>query len=84
MKFHPRRTIRVLLPALTAGLALTALPAQAASTLTNGGSSDANAGNWINVDDLTFTSGTTGTTVHGADISSLAKSEAKGGVYKTS
>ncbi|MFF1280382.1 glycosyl hydrolase 53 family protein [Streptomyces sp. NPDC058299] len=45
--------------------------------------SDANAGNWINVDDVTFTSGTTGTTVHGADISSLAKSEAKGGVYRT-
>ncbi|GHE03297.1 glycosyl hydrolase 53 family protein [Streptomyces alanosinicus] len=46
--------------------------------------SDANAGNWINVDDLTFTSGTTGTSIHGADISSLAKSEAKGGVYRTS
>ncbi|WP_416984818.1 glycoside hydrolase family 53 protein [Streptomyces sp. T028] len=46
--------------------------------------SDANAGNWINVDDLTFTSGTTSTSIHGADISSLAKSEAKGGVYKWS
>jgi arabinogalactan endo-1,4-beta-galactosidase len=46
--------------------------------------SDANAGNWINVDDLTFTSGTTGLTVKGSDISSLAKSEAYGGVYKTS
>ncbi|MFF5969410.1 arabinogalactan endo-beta-1,4-galactanase [Streptomyces collinus] len=46
--------------------------------------SDANAGNWINVDDLTFTSGTTGTSVKGADISSLAKSEARGGVYRTS
>jgi arabinogalactan endo-1,4-beta-galactosidase len=46
--------------------------------------SDANAGNWINVDDLTFTSGTTGTSIHGADISSLAKSEAKGGVYRWS
>ncbi|MEU9986903.1 arabinogalactan endo-1,4-beta-galactosidase [Streptomyces sp. NPDC048045] len=45
--------------------------------------SDANAGNWINVDDLTFASGTTGTSIHGADISSLAKSEAKGGVYRT-
>ncbi|MEU3527707.1 arabinogalactan endo-1,4-beta-galactosidase [Streptomyces sp. NPDC038707] len=45
--------------------------------------SDANAGNWINVDDLTFTPGTTGTSIHGADISSLAKSEAKGGVYRT-
>ncbi|MFE1439043.1 arabinogalactan endo-beta-1,4-galactanase [Streptomyces sp. NPDC058739] len=45
--------------------------------------SDANAGNWINVDDLTFTSGTSGTSIHGADISSLAKSEARGGVYRT-
>ncbi|QNP68791.1 glycosyl hydrolase 53 family protein [Streptomyces roseirectus] len=44
--------------------------------------SDANAGNWINVDDLTFSAGTTGTSIHGSDISSLAKSEAKGGVYK--
>ncbi|MDN3258887.1 arabinogalactan endo-1,4-beta-galactosidase [Streptomyces sp. CSDS2] len=46
--------------------------------------SDANAGNWINVDDLTLAAGTTGTSIHGADISSLAKSEAKGGVYRTS
>ncbi|MFI6035798.1 arabinogalactan endo-beta-1,4-galactanase [Streptomyces sp. NPDC051315] len=45
--------------------------------------SDANAGNWLNVDDLTFTSGTTGLSIKGADISSLVKSEAKGGVYKT-
>ncbi|MEV5886064.1 arabinogalactan endo-1,4-beta-galactosidase [Streptomyces sp. NPDC052020] len=201
--FHPRRTLRALLPALAAGLALTALPAQsahAASTLTNGGfeadgtgaatpggwseygasaasyvesggrggghrlshwassaykvetyqylsglangnykltawvrsgggqnaaylalkncggaeqrtdlpvsaggwirivvpvrvtnnqctvsvNSDANAGNWINVDDLTFTQGTSGTAIKGADISSLAKSEARGGVYRTS
>jgi arabinogalactan endo-1,4-beta-galactosidase len=46
--------------------------------------SDANAGNWLNVDDLAFTSGSTGVAVKGADISSLAKSEALGGVYKTS
>ncbi|MFI1561797.1 glycosyl hydrolase 53 family protein [Streptomyces sp. NPDC020490] len=46
--------------------------------------SDANAGNWINVDDLTFASGSTGLSVKGADISSLAKSEAYGGVYRTS
>ncbi|MFE9017550.1 arabinogalactan endo-beta-1,4-galactanase [Streptomyces sp. NPDC007808] len=45
--------------------------------------SDANAGNWINVDDLTFTPGTSGTSIHGADISSLPKSEAKGGLYRT-
>ncbi|WP_395575196.1 arabinogalactan endo-beta-1,4-galactanase [Streptomyces sp. BK79] len=46
--------------------------------------SDANAGNWINVDDLTFTPGTaTGLSVKGADVSSLAKSEAMGGVYRT-
>jgi arabinogalactan endo-1,4-beta-galactosidase len=46
--------------------------------------SDAKAGNWINVDDLTFTSGTAGLPIKGSDISSLAKSEAKGGVYKYS
>ena len=46
--------------------------------------SDANAGNWINVDDLTFASGSTGLAIKGADVSSLAKSEAFGGVYKTS
>ncbi|ELP63548.1 glycosyl hydrolase 53 family protein [Streptomyces turgidiscabies] len=46
--------------------------------------SDANAGNWINVDDLTFASGTGGLSVKGADISSLPKSEALGGTYKTS
>ncbi|MFI9542393.1 arabinogalactan endo-beta-1,4-galactanase [Streptomyces sp. NPDC052016] len=46
--------------------------------------SDANAGNWINVDDLTFTSGSTGLSIKGSDVSSLIKSEAKGGVYKNS
>ncbi|WP_326585015.1 arabinogalactan endo-1,4-beta-galactosidase [Streptomyces sp. NBC_00487] len=46
--------------------------------------SDANAGNWINVDDLTFASGTTGLSIKGSDVSSLIKSEAKGGVYKNS
>lgn len=45
--------------------------------------SDANAGKWINVDDLTFASGTSGTSNHGADISSVAKGEAKDGVYQT-
>ncbi|GAA2429390.1 arabinogalactan endo-1,4-beta-galactosidase [Streptomyces glaucus] len=45
--------------------------------------SDANAGNWINVDDLSFAPGTSGLSVKGADISSLAKSEARGGVYRT-
>ncbi|MEU0247648.1 arabinogalactan endo-1,4-beta-galactosidase [Streptomyces sp. NPDC006235] len=198
--FHPRRTLRTLLLPLAAGLALTALPANAASTLTNGGfetdgagaatpagwseygdtgasftesgghggsyrlshwsstaykvetyqylsgltngaykltawvrsgggqksayialkncggaeqrtdlpvsasgwirivvpvnvtgnqctisvNSDANAGNWINVDDLTFTPGTSSTSIKGADISSLPKSEAKGGAYRNS
>ncbi len=46
--------------------------------------SDANAGNWINVDDLAFTSGSTGLAIRGADVSSLKKSEDKGGVYKNS
>ncbi|WP_327351317.1 glycoside hydrolase family 53 protein [Streptomyces sp. NBC_01304] len=46
--------------------------------------SDANAGNWLNVDDLTFTPGSTGLSIKGSDVSSLAKSEAKGGVYRSS
>ncbi|MFF9143935.1 glycosyl hydrolase 53 family protein [Streptomyces sp. NPDC014861] len=44
--------------------------------------SDANAGNWINVDDVSFTRGTSRLSVKGADISSLAKSEAYGGIYR--
>lgn len=44
--------------------------------------SDANAGNWLNVDDLTFTSGSTGLAVRGGDLSTLKKSEDKGGVYQ--
>jgi len=47
--------------------------------------SDANAGNWINVDDVTLTPGSTaGLAIKGGDISSLAKSEALGGVYRYS
>ncbi|MFI9768968.1 glycosyl hydrolase 53 family protein [Streptomyces sp. NPDC052415] len=45
--------------------------------------SDANAGNWINVDDLTFASGTSGTSIKGSDVSSIPKSEALGGSYRT-
>ncbi|MFJ5234721.1 arabinogalactan endo-beta-1,4-galactanase [Kitasatospora sp. NPDC088391] len=44
--------------------------------------SDANAGNWINVDDVTFAPGSTGVAVRGVDVSTLKKSEDKGGVYK--
>ncbi|WP_395365856.1 arabinogalactan endo-beta-1,4-galactanase [Streptomyces sp. YH02] len=46
--------------------------------------SDAKAGNWLNVDDLTFTSGSTGLAVRGVDVSSLKKSEDLGGTYRTS
>ncbi|MFE6334712.1 glycosyl hydrolase 53 family protein [Streptomyces sp. NPDC057798] len=46
--------------------------------------SDADAGNWINVDDLTFASGTSGTSIKGSDVSSIPKSEALGGSYRTS
>ncbi|MDQ0681781.1 arabinogalactan endo-1,4-beta-galactosidase [Streptomyces achromogenes] len=51
---------------------------------TVGITSDANAGNWINVDDLTFAPGSTGLTVKGSDVSSLVKGEALGGVYRSS
>ncbi|GAA4894968.1 glycosyl hydrolase 53 family protein [Streptomyces coeruleoprunus] len=46
--------------------------------------SDASAGNWLNVDDVTFTSGSTRLPVKGVDVSSLKKSEDRGGVYRTS
>ncbi|GAA3905793.1 glycosyl hydrolase 53 family protein [Streptomyces gulbargensis] len=44
--------------------------------------SDAHAGNWLNVDDLAFTSGSTGLSVKGVDLSGLKKSEDLGGTYK--
>ncbi|ROR33900.1 glycoside hydrolase family 53 protein [Kitasatospora cineracea] len=44
--------------------------------------SDANAGNWINVDDLSFAPGSTGVAARGVDVSTLKKSEDKGGVYR--
>ncbi|MEV6200097.1 arabinogalactan endo-1,4-beta-galactosidase [Streptomyces sp. NPDC051771] len=44
--------------------------------------SDANAGNWLNVDDLTFTSGSTGLGVKGVDLSALKKNEDFGATYK--
>ncbi|OAR26400.1 arabinogalactan endo-1,4-beta-galactosidase [Streptomyces sp. ERV7] len=50
---------------------------------TIGVASDANAGNWLNVDDVSFRAGSTHLAVKGADVSSLAKSEALGGVYRT-
>ncbi|OKI12496.1 arabinogalactan endo-1,4-beta-galactosidase [Streptomyces sp. CB03911] len=43
--------------------------------------SDANAGNWLNVDDITLTSGSTGVAARGVDVSTLKKSEDKGGTY---
>ncbi|MFJ4828340.1 arabinogalactan endo-beta-1,4-galactanase [Streptomyces sp. NPDC088747] len=46
--------------------------------------SDANAGNWLNVDDVTFAAGSTRLAIKGSDVSSLPKSEAYGGVYRTS
>jgi arabinogalactan endo-1,4-beta-galactosidase len=50
--------------------------------LTVGIVSDANAGNWINVDDVTLTPGSTGLVIKGADVSTLKKSEDYGGVYR--
>ncbi|MEW9529938.1 glycosyl hydrolase 53 family protein [Microbispora sp. NPDC049125] len=42
------------------------------------------AGGWANFDDVAFARGSSGLAVKGADVSSLAKSEARGGVYRTS
>jgi len=45
--------------------------------------SDANAGNWANFDDIEFAPGRTAElSIRGADISSLAKSEDFGGIYR--
>ncbi|MFD6343198.1 arabinogalactan endo-beta-1,4-galactanase [Streptomyces roseolus] len=44
--------------------------------------SDANAGNWLNVDDLSFTPGSTGLAVKGVDLSALKKNEDFGATYK--
>ncbi|MGW5273342.1 glycoside hydrolase family 53 protein [Streptomyces sp. NPDC004044] len=44
--------------------------------------SDAHAGEWANFDDVAFTSGTTGLTVKGGDLSTLPKNEAHGATYR--
>lgn len=44
-------------------------------------SSTASAGNWASFDDVSFASGAAALSMKGADISTLAKSEAYGGVY---
>ncbi|WP_175407519.1 glycosyl hydrolase 53 family protein [Streptomyces sp. TRM64462] len=46
--------------------------------------SDAKAGDWINVDDVSFAPGSTGLAVKGVDVSTLKKSEDLGGTYRTS
>lgn len=46
--------------------------------------SDAKAGNWANFDDIELSTGQSKVQITGADISSLAKSEAKGGIYRNS
>ncbi|MBP2706627.1 glycosyl hydrolase 53 family protein [Microbispora sp. RL4-1S] len=62
----------------------------AVSTTVTGGActvalgTNAAAGGWANFDDVTFTRGAAGLAVRGADTSSLAKSEAYGGRYRTS
>ncbi|GAA3804013.1 hypothetical protein GCM10022226_24770 [Sphaerisporangium flaviroseum] len=59
----------------------------AVSTTVSGGSctislsSSASAGNWASFDDVAFASGAATLSVKGADVSTLAKSEAYGGVY---
>jgi len=51
---------------------------------TVGIASDANGGNWLNVDDVTFTrdSGQVMLRIRGGDLSSLPKGEAMGGVWR--
>lgn len=45
--------------------------------------SDAHAGEWANLDDLTFTQGRTGLAIKGGDVSTLAKNEAFGATYRS-
>jgi arabinogalactan endo-1,4-beta-galactosidase len=45
--------------------------------------SDANAGNWANFDDVTFAPGYAGLPIRGGDVSSLQRGEELGGVYYT-
>ncbi len=77
---------RTALPVIAAGWVRVAVSTQ----VTGGGCtvavvSDANAGNWANVDDVAFGPGSVGALqIRGADVSSLPKSEAKGGIYRTS
>ncbi|MEV0258108.1 glycosyl hydrolase 53 family protein [Streptomyces sp. NPDC050732] len=44
--------------------------------------SDAHAGEWANFDDITFAPGSTGLSVKGGDVSTLAKNEAHGATYR--
>ncbi|MFC5908935.1 glycosyl hydrolase 53 family protein [Streptacidiphilus monticola] len=46
--------------------------------------SDANAGNWANFDDVTFTSGYASLAIRGGDVSSLERGQELGGVYYNS
>ncbi|MGW0533270.1 glycosyl hydrolase 53 family protein [Streptomyces sp. NPDC003032] len=43
---------------------------------------DAHAGEWANFDDVTLTPGSTGLSVKGGDVSTLAKNEAHGATYR--
>ncbi|MGW4638900.1 glycosyl hydrolase 53 family protein [Sphaerisporangium sp. NPDC004334] len=43
--------------------------------------SSASAGNWASFDDVSFAAGASNLSIKGADVSTLAKSEAYGGVY---
>ena len=45
--------------------------------------SEAEAGEWVSFDDIEFVPGRTALSIMGADISSLKKSEDKGGIYAT-
>jgi arabinogalactan endo-1,4-beta-galactosidase len=77
---------RTSLPAASAWVQLSVTTTVSSGQCTVSLYSDANAGNWANFDDVTFTS--TGATaplqIKGADVSSLKKNEDHGAVYRTS
>jgi arabinogalactan endo-1,4-beta-galactosidase len=77
---------RTALPTASAWVQLSVSTTVSSGACTISFYSDANAGNWANFDDVTFTptGATAAVQIKGADVSSLKKNEDHGAVYRTS
>jgi arabinogalactan endo-1,4-beta-galactosidase len=75
--------VRANVPANTTWSQISVSTNVTSSQCTLGFTSNASANNWINVDDVVFTGGTTRSAlpIRGADVSTLKKNEDKGAVY---